>query len=157
MSAASADNRITEKVQTDGINITKDHVKMVFCVGKSYKIGIIVSNIDYNTYTKYNRSMERNLYHGSKTIIEKPIFGFGNIHNDYGLGFYCCGNKNLAREWAVRKNDEGILNKYTLRDDRLKIIDLTQGEYSNILIWISLLVKNRSDFMELQKNFWNKQ
>ena len=37
--------------------------------------------------------MERIIYHGSELIIEKPEYGKGNIHNDYGLGFYCCLNK----------------------------------------------------------------
>ncbi|MBQ4255634.1 MAG: DUF3990 domain-containing protein, partial [Bacilli bacterium] len=34
--------------------------------------------------------MERTIYHGSEFIIEKPEHLKGNIHNDYGLGFYCC-------------------------------------------------------------------
>ncbi len=29
------------------------------------------------------------LLHGSGTIVERPRFGDGNPHNDYGLGFYC--------------------------------------------------------------------
>lgn len=28
------------------------------------------------------------LYHGSKTIVDKPRFGFGSKDNDYGQGFY---------------------------------------------------------------------
>ena len=32
------------------------------------------------------------LYHGSKDIIEKPIYGQGKKYNDYGLGFYCTDN-----------------------------------------------------------------
>ncbi len=33
--------------------------------------------------------MNITLYHGSKKIIEKSIYGVGNKRNDYGLGFYC--------------------------------------------------------------------
>ena len=33
--------------------------------------------------------MEQLLYHGSSAVIEKPVFGAGNPHNDYGLAFYC--------------------------------------------------------------------
>ena len=40
------------------------------------------------------------IYHGSKNIITKPEFGKGNIANDYGLGFYCTENIELAKEWA---------------------------------------------------------
>ena len=29
------------------------------------------------------------IFHGSGQIIERPTFGLGNPHNDYGLGFYC--------------------------------------------------------------------
>ena len=29
------------------------------------------------------------IYHGSSLILEKPIFGKGKVHNDYGRGFYC--------------------------------------------------------------------
>jgi hypothetical protein len=57
--------------------------------------------------------MERTIYHGSEFIIEKPVFKKGNPHNDYGLGFYCCSNKELAKEWAARKE------KVVLVDSRL--------------------------------------
>lgn len=87
--------------------------------------------------------MKRILYHGSDRIIEEPIYGYGNVHNDYGLGFYCCTNLGLAKEWASRKFGKGFVNKYELRDDRLKILDLTKGDYNNILIWVALLIKNR--------------
>ena len=61
--------------------------------------------------------MKRTLYHGSENIIEKPQYGLGNIHNDYGLGFYCCNSKKIAREWASRKHGFGFVNEYKLRDD----------------------------------------
>ena len=38
------------------------------------------------------------LYHGSEFIVEKPEFGKGARHNDYGRGFYCTENPELARE-----------------------------------------------------------
>lgn len=41
------------------------------------------------------------LYHGSKDIIEKPIYGQGKKYNDYGLGFYCTDNIELAKEWGT--------------------------------------------------------
>ena len=42
------------------------------------------------------------IYHGSKDIIEKPEFGKGNQKNDYGLGFYCTENVELAKEWIAK-------------------------------------------------------
>ena len=41
---------------------------------------------------------EITLYHGSADIIERPEFGKGNSRNDYGLGFYCTREIELAKE-----------------------------------------------------------
>lgn len=38
------------------------------------------------------------IYHGSKDIIEKPYYHGGNAKNDYGFGFYCTENLELAKE-----------------------------------------------------------
>ena len=54
--------------------------------------------------------MNRTIYHGSEFIIEKPEYLKGNIHNDYGLGFYCCSNKELAKEWAAKRSGNGFVN-----------------------------------------------
>ena len=87
--------------------------------------------------------MERTIYHGSENIVKKPEFLKGNNRNDYGLGFYCCSNKDLAREWAARKKGLGFVNRYKIRDDRLKILDLTKPPYNNVLYWVALLMHNR--------------
>ena len=42
--------------------------------------------------------MEITLYHGSEKIVERPMFGEGKIHNDYGRGFYCTEHLELAKE-----------------------------------------------------------
>lgn len=97
--------------------------------------------------------MKRILYHGSERVIEKPVYGYGNKHNDYGCGFYCCSNSNAAKEWATRKSENGFLNKYELRDDRLKLIDLTKGKFDDVLIWLTLLIKNRSTLQSLENSF----
>lgn len=88
--------------------------------------------------------MKRILYHGSDHIIEEPLLNYGNKHSDYGLGFYCTSNLQLAKEWATRKNGVGFVNKYTIRDDRFNVLDLTDPEHDDILKWISLLMKNRT-------------
>ena len=31
--------------------------------------------------------MIKKIYHGSKNIIENPVYGEGKTYNDYGLGF----------------------------------------------------------------------
>lgn len=97
--------------------------------------------------------MERIIYHGSEFIAEKPEHGKGNTHNDYGLGFYCCSNKELAKEWAAKRSGHGYINKYSLRDDRLKILDLTNPPYNNVLYWVALLMHNRELSADLRDNF----
>ena len=83
------------------------------------------------------------LYHGSSTVIEKPVFGYGNQHNDYGLGFYCTQQKDLACEWACPTNNNGICNCYKLDMAGLCILDLRKPEFS-LLNWLALLVAHRS-------------
>ena len=97
--------------------------------------------------------MERILYHGSENIIKEPLFLKGNIHNDYGLGFYCCSNESLTKEWAARKNGFGFVNRYSLRDDHLKILDLTKPPYNDVLYWVALLMNNRELSVDLKDNY----
>ena len=54
------------------------------------------------------------IYHGSNKIIEKPAFGLGKIHNDYGQGFYCTESIELAKEWACDRMRDGYANAYEL-------------------------------------------
>ena len=97
--------------------------------------------------------MKRTIYHGSENVIKKPEYSKGNIHNDYGLGFYCCSDKELAREWAARRNGSGYVNCYHIRDDRLKILDLTKPPYNNVLYWVALLMHNRELSTSLKENY----
>lgn len=82
------------------------------------------------------------VYHGSSKIIEKPVFGMGNPNNDYGLGFYCTENEELAKEWACSAESDGYANKYSLDLTGLSVLSLTNGEY-NILNWLFVLLENR--------------
>lgn len=45
--------------------------------------------------------MEKTIYHGSDHIIKKPKFGYGKTYNDYGVGFYCTENPNMAKSGAL--------------------------------------------------------
>lgn len=86
--------------------------------------------------------MVKKLYHGSVKMIEKPIFGYGKPYNDYGLGFYCTGSLEMAKEWGVGKNQSGYANCYELDCDGLQILDLNAPEYC-ILHWLAVLLQNR--------------
>lgn len=83
------------------------------------------------------------LYHGSEKIIQNPVFGKGNLRNDYGRGFYCTESEELAKEWACSNNKNGFANKYELSLDGLKILYLNSEEY-NVLHWLAILTKNRT-------------
>ena len=82
------------------------------------------------------------LYHGSKEIIEKPTLRGGKESTDYGYGFYCTENIELANEWACPDNNDGYANKYELDMTGLNVLDLTKPEY-NILNWMALLLQFR--------------
>ena len=84
--------------------------------------------------------MRKTIYHGSNKIIEKPLFGFGKTYNDYGLGFYCTENIELAKEWATNEGVDGYANKYEIETDNLTILNLS--DYS-ILSWLAILLENR--------------
>ena len=81
------------------------------------------------------------IYHGSISVIEKPVFGAGKRYNDYGLGFYCTEDPELAKEWAVDEARDGYANKYVLDLTDLKILDLSRT--ATVLNWITVLVQNR--------------
>lgn len=86
--------------------------------------------------------MVRKLYHGSAQIIKKPVYGYGKIYNDYGLGFYCTDSVEMAKEWGVSENRNGYANCYELEYDELKILNLNEENFC-ILHWLAILLENR--------------
>ena len=95
----------------------------------------------------------RTIYHGSVKIIEQPQYGAGRKDNDYGLGFYCTEDIELAKEWAASDERGGFVNCYEVEEDGMCFLNLQQipeesGSYSAqermILQWMALLVDNRA-------------
>ncbi|MCR5462582.1 MAG: DUF3990 domain-containing protein [bacterium] len=82
------------------------------------------------------------LYHGSNHSIKKPKLELGKKTNDYGIGFYMTQDIYLANEWAVKNNNDGVLNEYKCSYDDLKVLDLLNGKF-NVLNWIAILLNNR--------------
>ena len=82
------------------------------------------------------------IFHGSEKIIDRPYFGGSKNNNDYGNGFYCTEDADVAREWSVDEDRDGFLNRYELDEDGLRILYLNDGNYS-ILNWLSILLENR--------------
>ena len=86
--------------------------------------------------------MIKKIYHGSEHIIKKPIFGYGKTYNDYGLGFYCTEEIEMAKEWGVNFDRNGYANIYEIETDSLNILDLNNDKYI-ILHWLAILLENR--------------
>jgi len=90
------------------------------------------------------------IYHGSKCRIEKPELLKGKPNNDYGQGFYCTQNLEMAREWACKGSEPpAYANAYELDLSGLKVLDLSQGEYT-VLNWIAVLLANRTFQLDLE-------
>ena len=84
------------------------------------------------------------LYHGSDHIVEHPQFGLGKPYNDFGLGFYCTQQLDMAKEWSASPGREvGYANKYHFDCKGLDLLDLTGPDYT-ALHWLSVLLENRS-------------
>ena len=83
------------------------------------------------------------LFHGSNQIVETPELSQGNIHNDYGRGFYCTRIEDMAKEWACKNQKDGFVNRYELDTDGLRILNLSDGNHT-VLNWIAILLKNRT-------------
>jgi hypothetical protein len=83
-----------------------------------------------------------NIYHGSKDIIKQPEYGKGKPHNDYGLGFYCTEDIEMAKEWSCGEDHDGFANAYEIDWSDLRVLNLNSPEYS-ILHWLTVLLKNR--------------
>ena len=86
--------------------------------------------------------MNRTIYHGSQSIIERPVFGQGKSYNDYGLGFYCTESLDMAMEWGVSREQGGYANCYEIECNGLTILDLN-AEGRTILHWLAVLLQNR--------------
>ena len=80
------------------------------------------------------------LFHGSNQIVELPELSQGNLHNDYGQGFYCTADIELAREWACKDDRGGFVNTYRLNTEDLRVFELNN---SSIIEWLAILLNNR--------------
>ena len=92
------------------------------------------------------------IYHGSKLIIEKPIFQGSDASNDYGAAFYLTLDLEAAKSWACRNDNVGVVNEYILRSDvfnTFKTLDLTNKDKYSVLNWIAILLH----FRQLDSSF----
>lgn len=82
------------------------------------------------------------LYHGSPNRVVMPEYGLGEVHHDYGKGFYLTENLELAKEWAVCRPDEtnGWVHQFELDTTDLQVLDFQEH---NVLAWLAELMKHR--------------
>ena len=74
--------------------------------------------------------------------IESQSSAMANPYNDYGIGFYCTQNPNMAKEWGVGIDHNGYANRYKIECDGLTILDLNAPGYT-MLHWLTILLENR--------------
>lgn len=94
----------------------------------------------------------RKIYHGSVKIIEKPRYGAGRRDNDYGFGFYCTEDLELAKEWAASDERGGFVNCYEVDEEGMSFLNLQQSPEKIepadreriVLQWMALLLDNRA-------------
>ena len=84
------------------------------------------------------------IYHGSSIVVPKPLLSKGKLNNDYGRGFYCTEDIEMAKEWACKgKEPPGFANSFELSTEGLDILDLSSPDYT-ILNWMAVLLANRT-------------
>lgn len=87
--------------------------------------------------------MESVLFHGSWKVVESPTKEGGNPFNDYGQGFYCSPDIELAREWACSEKPGAFVNHYSFEPSfNLRECNLCGKEY-HVLNWLAVLMNNR--------------
>ena len=87
--------------------------------------------------------MESILFHGSNKIISNPTKAGGKVHNDFGQGFYCTPDIELAREWACTETPTAFANHYSFEPSyTLEVCNLSGPDY-HVLNWLAVLMVNR--------------
>lgn len=77
------------------------------------------------------------LYHGTASIFEKPDLSFSREDIDFGVGFYCTEDLEMAKIWASNKN-RSIVNTYEFDLSDLKIYHFEANEE-----WLKFIQGNR--------------
>ncbi len=85
---------------------------------------------------------EYTLYHGSQLIIDAPDYKHIGVNKDFGQGFYLTESEELAKQWACASETDGYANKYILKTEGLKVMDMAAHRFS-ILSWMAMLLQHR--------------
>lgn len=85
---------------------------------------------------------EMMVYHGAAQVVARPVWDGGGGCRDFGPGFYCTDQRELAEEWACAGGQGGFVTEYALNLDALELFDLTAGAIGPFR-WLGLLAANR--------------
>ena len=85
---------------------------------------------------------EITLYHGAKKIVSLPEYSKGTPFNDFGAGFYCTRQEDMAGQWACSRGSSGFINKYSIDLDGLKVLDLNSEQYT-LMNWVAVILHYR--------------
>lgn len=89
---------------------------------------------------------ELSLYHGSNQVIKDPEFNYGSKDKDFGPGFYCTENLEMAKDYACRGDfmnfPTRFVNQYSLNTKDLKMLEF-KDDKDSILKWVALVLKKR--------------
>lgn len=85
------------------------------------------------------------LYHGSPNRIVHPTYGMGKDTHDYGRGFYLTPDIELAKEWAMCREDTSIgwLHSYELDLKGLSILNFEEIDKQRAFYWATELLQHR--------------
>lgn len=88
------------------------------------------------------------LCHGNRFKVLEPGYGVGDIHRDFGSGFYTTPKRELGMEWAMSAYSNGgigYLHTFTLDFKELKVLNIVEMDS---LHWVAELFYNR---------YWNEE
>lgn len=78
------------------------------------------------------------IYHGSSLEVISPDISRSRIDIDFGAGFYCTQDINMAKKWACNRNNS-VLNIYRINPEDFRIKQLEADEE-----WLYYVMENRT-------------
>lgn len=83
------------------------------------------------------------IYHGSPDPNMIPEYGGGKEYHDYGKGFYCVEDEEMAKEWACQHNDTAVSFVYVYELDLAGLRPVLDLNACAPAYWLSALASHR--------------
>ena len=118
------------------------HIIKVYEENRSFlPLNLTVSEDGVERWLRH-RTIPKNRAYVDALLSKVGLSLNGKPYNDYGIGFYCTQNPNMAKEWGVGIDHNGYANRYKIECDGLTILDLNAPGYT-MLHWLTILLENR--------------